>query len=131
MEDIDGNVIHVYPQSETSYGEAAGLFGINCGHFPAPFIPGFSKPAEVQQTAEEAEKEYNESQTQRALERNYRYAKRDLMVAKARNDPDEIAKQKARVKNARNELNDFCDETGRARRSGRERTPIQASWPDP
>lgn len=131
VEDIDGNIIHVYPQSETSYGEAAGLFGINCGHFPAPFIPGFSKPAEVQQTAEEAEKEYNESQQQRALERNYRYAKRDLMVAKARNDPDEIAKQKARVKNARNELNDFCDETGRARRSGRERTPIQASWPDP
>lgn len=127
--DIDGNPIRIYAQSETSFGEAAGLFGINCGHYPIPFIPGFSKPAEVEQTAGQAEKEYEESQKQRALERNYRYAKRDLMVAKARNDPDEIAKQKIRVKNARTELNDFCEETGRARRSNRERTPIDASWP--
>lgn len=130
--DLDGNEFIIHSEDEIeSFRYGGGLFGVNCGHFPAPFIPGFSKPAEVQQTAEEAEKEYNESQQQRALERNYRYAKRDLMVAKARNDPDEIAKQKARVKNARNELNDFCDETGRARRSSRERTPIQASWPDP
>ena len=128
--DIDGNPIRIYAQSETSYGEAAGLFGINCGHFPMPFIPGFSKPVEVQQTEAQAEKEYQESQQQRALERNYRYAKRDLMMAQARNDPDEIAKQKIRVKNARTELNNFCDETGRARRSGRERTPINASWPE-
>lgn len=128
--DIDGNTIRIYAQNETSFGEAAGLFGINCGHYPIPFIPGFSKPAEVEQNADQAEKEYEESQKQRALERNYRYAKRDLMMAQARNDPDEIAKQKIRVKNARNELNNFCDETGRARRSGRERTPINASWPE-
>lgn len=128
--DIDGNPIHVYAQSETSYGEAAGLFGINCGHFPMPFIPGFSKPVEVQQTEAQAEKEYQESQQQRALERNYRYAKRDLMIAKAREDQEEITKQKIRVKNARTELNDFCEETGRARRANRERTPIAPSWPE-
>lgn len=128
--DIDGNPIHVYAQSETSFGEAAGLFGINCGHFPMPFIPGFSKPVEVQQTETQAEKEYQESQQQRALERNYRYAKRDLMIAKARGDQEEITKQKIRVKNARTELNDFCEETGRERRSNRERTPIAPSWPD-
>ena len=45
-------------------------------------------------------------------------------------DEEEITKQKLRVKNARTELNDFCDETGRARRSNRERTPINATWPD-
>lgn len=128
--DIDGNPIHVYAQSETSYGEAAGLFGINCGHFPMPFIPGFSKPVEIQQTEAQAEKEYQESQQQRALERNYRYAKRDLMIAKAREDQEEITKQKIRVKNARTELNDFCEETGRERRSNRERTPIAPSWPE-
>ena len=125
--DIDGNPIHVYAQSETSYGEAAGLFGINCGHFPMPFIPGFSKPVEVQQTEAQAEKEYQESQQQRELERHYRYAKRDLMIAKARGDQEEITKQKIRVKNARTELNDFCEETGRERRSNRERTPIAPS----
>lgn len=128
--DIDGNPIHVYAQSETSYGEAAGLFGINCGHFPMPFIPGFSKPVEVQQTEAQAEKEYEESQKQRELERHYRYAKRDLMIAKARGDQEEITKQKIRVKNARTELNDFCEETGRERRSNRERTPITPSWPE-
>lgn len=128
--DIDGNPIRIYAQSETSYGEAAGLFGINCGHFPMPFIPGFSKTVEVQQTEAQAEKEYQESQQQRALERNYRYAKRDLMIAKARGDQEEITKQKIRVKNARTELNDFCEETGRERRSNRERTPIAPSWPE-
>ena len=130
VKDGEGNTVHVYAQSETSYGEPAGLFGINCGHFPLPFIPGFSRPAEVKQTEEQAEREYEQSQKQRELERKYRYAKRDLMVAKARNDPEEIDKLRARVKATRTELNDFCEETGRARRENRERTPIQATWPD-
>ena len=130
VKDGEGNTVHVYAQSETSYGEPAGLFGINCGHFPLPFIPGFSRPAEVKQTEEQAEREYEQSQKQRELERNYRYAKRDLMVAKARNDPEEIDKLRARVKTTRTELNDFCEETGRARRENRERTPIKATWPD-
>lgn len=128
--DEAGNKVHVYAQSETTYGEPAGLFGINCGHYPIPFIPGFSRIRPPEQTEEQNAKAYEESQKQRALERKYRYAKRDLNVAKARNDPDEIKAQRARVSNARTELNEFCDETGRARRTGRERTPIQATWPD-
>ena len=67
---------------------------------------------------------------QRELERKLRYEKRDLNVLKAREAPEEeIKAQRLRVKNARTELNDFCDETGRARRSSRDRTPIQATWP--
>ena len=130
VEDLDGNKVHVYALNETSYGEAAGLFGINCGHYKIPFIPGFSKARQPEQTEEQNAKEYEQSQEQRALERKYRYAKRDLMTAKARGDEEEIARQKIRVKNARTELNDFCEETGRARRSARERTPINATWPD-
>lgn len=103
---------------------------INCGHYAIPFVPGFSKPRQPEQTEEQNTKEYEQSQEQRALERKYRYAKRDLMTAKARGDEEEIARQKLRVKNARTELNDFCEETGRARRSARERTPIKATWPD-
>ena len=41
VEDENGNKVHVYAQSETTYGQPAGLFGINCGHYPIPFIPGF------------------------------------------------------------------------------------------
>ena len=122
--------VHVYALNETSYGEAAGLFGVNCGHYKIPFIPGFSKPRQPEQTEEQNAKEYEQSQEQRALERKYRYAKRDLMTAKARGDEEEITRQKLRVKNARTELNDFCEETGRARRSAREQTPIKAEWPD-
>ena len=43
---------------------------------------------------------------------------------------DEINAQKLRVKNASKELDDFCDETGRARQRGREYTPINAKFPD-
>ena len=130
VEDEEGNTVHVYAQSETTYGQAAGLFGINCKHYPIPFIPRFSRIRPPEQDKEANDREYEESQQQRALERKYRYAKRDLMTAKARGDEEEIIRQKIRVKNARTELNDFCEETGRARRSNRERTPIKATWPD-
>ena len=128
--DDEGNPVHVYAQSETSYGEAAGLFGINCGHYPIPFIPGFSKIRPPEQNEEQNAKEYEESQKQRQLERKLREEKRDLAVLKAQGASDEeIKAQRAKVKTARDNLNDFCDETGRARRSSRERTPIKADWP--
>ena len=130
VEDGDGNKVHVYRQSETSYGEAAGLFGINCGHYPMPFIPGMSFVREPTQNEKENAKDYEESQKQRALERKYREEKRDLAVLKAQGAPEEELKaQRERVRAARDDLNSFCDETGRSRRSGRERTPSDAKWP--
>lgn len=130
VEDLDGNKIHVYAQSETSYGEAAGLFGINCGHYPMPFIPGYSLARQPEQNAEENAKEYEESQQQRALERELREKKRDLAVLKAQGaSADEIRAQREKVNQARDNLDSFCDETGRARRSGREGTPSDAKWP--
>lgn len=129
--DDEGNTVHVYAQSETSYGEAAGLFGINCGHYPIPFVPGFSRIRPPEQNKEQNDKEYQESQQQRALERQLRYEKRDLAVLKAQGATEaEIKAQRFRVKNARTELDDFCEETGRARRSSREYTPIKATFPD-
>ena len=131
VKDLDGNTVHVYKQSETSYGEAAGLFGINCKHYPIPFVPGYTQLREPQQNEEQNAKDYEESQKQRELERKYRYEKRDLAVLKAQGaSEEEIKAQRARVSNARTNLNEFCEETGRARRSGRERTPIKAEWPE-
>jgi hypothetical protein len=130
VEDLDGNKVHVYALNETSYGEPAGLFGINCGHYKIPFVPGFSKARQPEQDEEQNAKEYAESQQQRDLERKLRYAKRDLMTAKARGDDELIQAEKLRVKNARTELDNFCEETGRARRSAREQTPIKAEWPE-
>ena len=131
VKDLDGNTVHVYKQSETSYGEAAGLFGINCKHYPIPFVPGYTQLLEPQQNEEQNAKDYEESQKQRELERKYRYEKRDLAVLKAQGaSEEEIKAQRARVSNARTNLNEFCEETGRERRSGRERTPIKAEWPE-
>ena len=131
VKDLDGNTVHVYKQSETSYGEPAGLFGINCKHYPIPFVPGYTQLLEPVQNEEQNAKDYEESQKQRDLERKYRYEKRDLAVLKAQGaSEEEIKAQRARVSNARTNLNEFCEETGRARRSGRERTPIKAEWPE-
>ena len=129
--DLEGNKIQVYAQSQTTYGEPAGLFGINCKHYPMAFIPGYSRIREPQQNEEENAEEYAQSQKQRSLERQLRNERRDLEVLKARNAPaEEIAKQNARVDKANKAINDFCDETGRSRRRSRERTPIDATWPD-
>ena len=131
VEDDEGNKVHVYAQSETSYGEAAGLFGINCGHFPIPFFPGLSRIRPPEQNEKENAKEYEQSQQQRALERKLREEKRELAVMKAQGAPeDEIKAQKERVKNARSDLDKFCEQTGRARRTSREGTPINATFPD-
>ena len=130
VEDMDGNKVHVYAQSETSYGEAAGLFGVNCGHYPMTFVPGFSTLKGEPQDPEENEKTYEESQQQRALERKLREERRDLAVMKAQGaSPEEIKAQRERVKKASQDIDDFCDETGRARRKNREGTPINAKFP--
>lgn len=130
IEDGEGNTVHVYAQSETTYGQAAGLFGVNCGHYAIPFFPGFSRIRQPRQDAEENAKAYQESQQQRYLERRLREEKRDLEVLKAQGAPEEqIKAQRAKVKKCRDNLNEFCDETGRARSSSRERTPINATFP--
>lgn len=132
VEDLDGNKIHVYAQSETSYGQAAGLFGINCGHYPMTFIPGFSTLKGHPQDEEENEKTYAESQEQRALERKLREEKRDLSVMQAQGASDEeIKAQQARVRQASRNIDDFCDETGRTRRRDREGLPTRTTWPSP
>lgn len=131
VEDRDGNKIHVHAQSETSYGQPAGLFGINCKHYPMTFIPGISTIRGEPQDPEENERSYAESQEQRALERKLREEKRDLEVLKAQGaSEDEIRAQRDRVRRASADIDEFCDKTGRARRRNREYTPINASFPD-
>lgn len=131
VEDLNGNKVHVYAQSETSYGQAAGLFGVNCKHYPMTFIPGFSTLKGQPQDPEENEKAYAESQEQRRLERKLREERRDLAVMKAQGaDEDAIKAQKAKVRKASSDIEDFCDATGRARRRNREYTPVNAKWPE-
>ena len=116
---------HKYENIEaTSYGQAAGLFGINCGHHPIPMIPGFSYPQDKpEQSKEENDKEYKESQIQRQYERDVREAKRDLEIAKATGDEEAIKDAKQKVAQEQAKIRAYTKETGRARRYDREQIP--------
>ena len=129
--DIDGNVIHVYAQSETTYGQAAGLFGINCKHYPSPFIPGVSQIHGQPQSEEENAKTYAESQEQRRLERKLREEKRDLAMMKAQGNVSEteLKAQQERIKKSSADIDEFCKETGRARHRDREAVYTQREFP--
>ena len=129
--DLDGNEVQVIAQSDTSYGEAAGLFGINCKHYPTPFIPGVSLADGKPQDKAENDKVYAESQEQRRLERKIREEKRDLQMMKAQGAPeDAIAKQREKVKQSSADIDDFCRETGRARHRDREAVYTKREFPD-
>lgn len=130
VEDGEGFTVHVYAQSETTYGEPAGLFGVNCGHYPIPFVPGFSRIRQPQQDAKENEEAYHQSQQQRYLERRLREEKRDLEVMKAQGaSEDELKWQRQRIRDASEDIDDFCAKTGRTRRRDRETAPVRATWP--
>lgn len=119
--DGNGNLQHYDNINDSSYGEPAGLFGINCGHHPIPIIPGFSYPQDApEQSEKENREEYEQSQIQRAYERNIRYAKRDLEVAKATGDAEAVKEARKKVSNEQARMRAFIDETGRVRRYDRE-----------
>ena len=131
VKDLDGNTVHVFAQSETTYGQPAGLFGINCKHYPMTFIPGFSTLKGEPQPQEENEKAYAESQQQRALERRLREEKRDLEVLKAQGaDAAALREQRKRIRDANSDIAIFCEKTGRTRDRSRETAPVVATWPD-
>lgn len=132
VQDGSGNTVHVYAQGETSYGEPAGLFGVNCGHHPELFIPGVTNVPEVRQDEEANAKQYAESQKQRALEREFRKARLDLDVAKAQGaDQEDVRQLQGKLKSADARLDKFTGETGRKRRREREYLPVKATWPRP
>jgi len=129
--DLNGNKIEVIAQSATSYGKPAGLFGINCKHYPTPFIPGVSVIDGKPQDPEDNEKTYEESQQQRKLERKLREEKRDILMAKAQGaDDEEISKLRERSRQTSEEIDDFCRRTGRARHRDREAVYTKREFPD-
>ena len=114
----NGTTVRYEPLNSTSYGQAAGLFGINCGHFPIPIIPCVTIPhgADNIQPKEENDREYAESQEQRDLERRIREAKRVVEMA-----GDTATKaDKDRVREFQKQMREFTARTGRARRYDRE-----------
>lgn len=111
-----------YPNfSETSYGEAAGLFGINCGHHKYPYIPGMSKQRYFPYDKAENDKAYAESQYQRKLERDVRQIKRERAILAAAKDVEGAKIASQRLKQKQGELRQFIKQTGRTRHYNREK----------
>ena len=115
----NGNMVRYEPLNVTTYGQPAGLFGINCGHYPIPIVPGVTIPhgADNIQPKEENDKAYEESQVQRSLERQIREAKRVVEMAGDKASPE----MKQKVKDAQEQMRDFIARTGRTRRYDREK----------
>lgn len=129
--DLDGNEIEAIAQSATSYGAPAGLFGINCKHYPTPFIPGVSVLTGQPQSKEENERVYAESQTQREMERTLREQKRDYLTAKAQGRPqEELDYLQGKCRETSGQIDEFCKKTGRARHRDREGVYTKREFPD-
>ena len=120
LEDLHGNK-HVYESIHaTSYGQPAGIFGINCGHDPVTFVNGYSIPRyEPTQDAEQNAKEYAESQKQRQLERNVRQAKLEAIAQDAAGNKEAFKTAAAKVRQANADYKAYCKETGLTPRKDR------------
>ncbi|PAD67022.1 minor capsid protein [Bacillus sp. 7586-K] len=106
--------------STTSYGEPAGLFGVNCGHVKYPYVEGLSKRTYKPYNEAENSKEYELSQQQRLLERRIREAKRELHMMQAMGDDVGMKKAKQKVRERQADMRAFIDSTGRTRNRPRE-----------
>jgi hypothetical protein len=129
--DLDGNEIEVIAQSATSYGKPAGLFGINCKHYPTPFIPGVSIIRGQVQPEKANEIAYEQSQEQRRLERKLREERRNVLMAKAQGaSPEEIGRLQAKANKTSADIDEFCAQTGLPRQRNRERVYTKREFPD-
>lgn len=118
--DGEGKRHRYYPISSTSYGKPAGLFGINCGHHPITVIPGVSIPRDLpEENKEKNDRFYAESQEQRRLEREIRYAKQKAVMLERAGDKEGFEAEALKIKNAQAKYNAFCKETGRTKRLDR------------
>ena len=93
---------------------------INCGHYAITVIPGVFIPRDLpEEDKAENDRIYAESQEQRRLEREIRYAKQKaVMLAKA-GDKEGFEQEALKIKNAQAKYNAFCKETGRTKRLDR------------
>lgn len=123
VRDGSGTEYSYEPLTSTSYGQAAGLFGINCGHHNYPFKPGvnFKRyfPLETEEAVEENAKTYAKFQKQRALERNIRAAKRDCMMCDAAGNKDGFAKASQKLSRRKEAYSDYCKSAGLYQRKDR------------
>lgn len=107
-----GGKIYYTPLSETSYGQPAGLFGINCGHVQYPFAPGINFQRYFPYPEEENAKRYQQFQRQRAMERDIRATKRECMMLQELDDKEGLQKASQRLRAQKQKYSAYCKDTG-------------------
>lgn len=118
--DLNDRPLQFVALSSTSHGEPAGIFGINCGHFPIPFVDGVGTKPEALDMSDN-DQAYKESQQQRALERRIRKIKGQIGVHNEAGQYDLADQSKARLRDAQAAMREFIEQTGRTRRPDREK----------
>ncbi|MEA5145548.1 MAG: phage minor capsid protein, partial [Candidatus Limiplasma sp.] len=109
--DASGHRVPVHPVRATSFGEPAGLWGINCSHQPDPFIPGWSESARPVE-AGEVNARYEQTQKQRYHEQQVKKWKRSAVAADASGDTEAFKAAAAKVKEQQSALKAYCEKTG-------------------
>lgn len=112
VQDGAGKTRHVYPVNKTTYGQPAGIWGINCHHGPMNvFIPNYSyvRGEGNKISAAENDRLYKLTQEQRRLERKVRYAKREAAMYDAAGDKEAFERAALKVKEANAKLKSFVN----------------------
>lgn len=118
---IDGGTAQ-YPNlaNATGYGTAGGLCGVNCRHVFYPFFEGLSTQRYNPYDQAYNDRVYEQSQQQRQLERNIREQQRRVTAFEAVGDTEAAYQAKAKLREAKANMESFIDATGRTRRRERE-----------
>lgn len=106
--DANGVQHDFIPLESTSYGQPAGLFGINCGHMSFPFVAGRTTINWPEYDHEETVRLYRESQEQRYMEREIRGHRLKADALAAAGDADGAKEYRRRARVATAELRDWC-----------------------
>lgn len=108
-EDARGKKIRYYPWNSSSYGEPDGILGINCRHHKYPFVPGVNIKTYFPIDEEENDRLYEQTQVQRALERDVRRQKRECMLYDELGDTEAFEKAAVKLKSKEAKLKNYVD----------------------
>lgn len=120
--DAKGKTYNYTPLSGTSFGEAAGLFGINCGHRMRGVSDGTFINREKAFDGEETSEEYRKVQRQRELERAVRKKKTEANMYEAAGDENAARDSRRLAKDEDRKLREYCQKEGLSYR--RDRTEV-------
>lgn len=124
VKDGKGETVHYSSWNSSTYGQAAGILGINCRHHIMPFFPGYSTNTQKRPNKAENDRQYKLSQEQRKRERKMRYLKRKRDVAIEFGDKQEVKSWRSKIWHESHEFKQWREKHGLTRQKVRERNLV-------